>query len=328
MFDFSKISAEDINPDWILSRISSADIFTFYFGKFELNKAYSSKLRKDNNPSIGFYVGKKGQLIYNDFSTGEKLNCFSFVQKLYNLNFREALNLIASDFGLTSIRSKVPLQVFKDANELDIIQKKETIIQFIPDKWKDRHLKYWRLYEITKKELELENVFPVKNLFINKKEIKNINNDLQFAYVEKDVGVKIYTPYNKRIKHITNIPLSIPFGLKNLKYQSNTIYITKAKKDLIILKKFFTDVIATQNESESSISNETEELIKNFKNKIIIWDNDETGVNNCKKFNSRGYGYFNIPKEELKKGIKDIADYVEWYGLIGLEQLFLQKNLI
>ena len=335
MYDFSKIHAECINKNFLLSKVSEEQIFYYYFGKpFKLGDRYNSPFRKDKDPSTGFYINKSGILTYNDLRTGEKLDCVAFVAKLYNISYSQAIKRIAADFGLINSDAavKVDITSLKPIEGFDKEQKKETIIQIVPGKWDKRHLGYWRIYDINEDELKRERIYPVKELYINKTKIGNKDNNIRFAYLENYKGkeyLKIYTPDDKINKWISNIPLHIPFGLEDLDYSSDTIYITKSKKDLVLLKKLFKSVIATQNESASSLPPDVvEHLCNSFKNRIIIWDNDETGVENCKEFNSKGFGYFNIPiKEYNKYRIKDPSDYVQYYGIDALEELFKQKGI-
>lgn len=337
MFDFSKVYSCPINKSFLLSKLSEEAIFFYYFGKpFKLGERYSSPFRKDRNPSMGFYINKNGFLTCNDFRTGEKLDCVAFVSKLYNITYGEAIKKIAGDFGLISSEEgvKVSINSLKSLESFDRDFKKNTLIQIVPSKWEKRHLNYWKLYEITKEELIREKIYPVKELYINKVKIGNRGNYIRFAYLQQHEGknyFKIYTPDDTYgCKWFSNIPIFVPFNIDSLDYSNDTIYITKSKKDLVILKKLFKNVIATQNESESALNNETcSHLLEKFKKRIIIWDNDETGVENCKKFNEKGFDYFNIPYSEYEKyKIKDPSDYVRYYGLEALEELFKQKNII
>lgn len=329
MLDFSKIYSEPISRQFVLARLQESDIFYNYFGNFKIGDIYSSFFRKDSHPSTGFYINKSGKLIYNDLKTGEKLDCFAFVAKAYNISYGDAIKKVCRDFGLIASDNVIykPNPNFK----LDVEVKAKTIIQFVPDKWNVDNLSFWKQYDITKQELDRELVFPVSRLYINKKRI--FGSELRYAYLENfnnEEFVKIYSPYDKRMKWVTNIPLRVPFGMNQLPYKSDTVIITKSKKDLIVCKKLFTDVIATQNESESSLPKDIQDiLLSNYKNRIIFWDNDQTGVNNCTLLNEKGFGYFNIPKEEYEKfKIKDASDYVSYYGIDALAELFKEKNIL
>ncbi len=336
MYDFNKIKpAVNVSKEWLLSKVNDVEIFTYYHGAFKIGKVYSSVFRRDKNPSAGFFVNKVGRVIYKDFG-GDSYSCFAFVQKMFNCSFKDALYKIAEDFGLIDkSTNKVSKQVFIDAASVDTEAKKETIIQFIPDKWTKRHLDYWRLYEVTQEELERENVYPVKQLFINKTEIHNKENELRFAYVvqwEDKTGVKVYSPYSKTLKWLSSIPLNVPFGLHTFDWNANTdtVIVTKSLKDMICLRSIFPAVIGLQNESEGAFPEDLQEKLKErFKNRIVWFDSDEPGVTACKKFNDKGFGYFNIPNHYLQQyGIKDASDYIKFYGRESLIELLKEKKLL
>jgi len=336
-FDFSKVKVPIIiTKDFILKNLDDSYIFTYYFGSFKLGRAYNSFFDKgDQKPSTMFYLASNGRITYLDFRTGEKLDCFSFVQKLFGYTFKEALERIAADFGLIDSNTiKVSKKVLEEASKLDKEEKGQCLIQFEPDIWTRENLKFWRRGEITEEELVKERVYPIKKLYLNHQEIFNSLGIDRYAYPEeygdKQMGVKVYSPEDKQMKWLSSLPLQIPFGLNDLPYADNKIIIQKSKKDKLISQKFFTDVIATQNESEAALSDEVQTMIhRRYSHAIIIWDNDPTGVENCTKFNIKGFDYFNIPKIEYTKyGIKDCFDYVSHYGLEALEILFRGKGLI
>lgn len=339
MIDFSQVDAPvNVTREFILSRLSEEMIFFYYFGRFELGKVYPSKLRKDGNPSTGFYINKTGNIIYNDLKTGEKNNCFTFVSKLFQIPHRDALNKIALDFGLVSSKTIKPIaqSILDQGVEFDKELKKNTLIQFVPGQWTALRASYWAQYGLSIDDIKKGKIYPVDKLFLNKNEIRNLD-ELCFAYIVEEISkgkviatyIKIYSPYSTRMKWLSNIPITIPFGLNDLKYGTEHIAIAKANKDRLVLLKLIESVIGTQNESEAALPNElVRHLCFNFPRRTIIWDADEAGVTNCKKFNSKGFGYFNTPKELLDKDIKDVSDYVKAFGLKSLEQLLKQKGII
>lgn len=327
--DFSKIT-DKIDENFIFNRISAATIFSNYFGNFELGKIYSSPFRKDRRPSTGFYISKDGSLIFNDITTGEKLNCFRFVAKMYSINYYEALKMIAQDFGLvTGWRAKYDKnKIF----EVDLTIEKQTLIQFEPNNWTKPYLDYWSQYSIEEKDIRKDLIFPVKKLWLNKKEINC--KEIRFARIQPDsegeIKTKIYSPYSKEMKWISSIPLSLMFGMEELKFKSDTVIITKSFKDLQLLQTIHTDVVATQNESEASFTEENQNYLKEkYKHRVVFYDNDSPGVEACKKFNDKGFGYFNIPQEYYNMfGIKDASDFVEYYGKEELIKLLKQKQIL
>jgi len=342
MYDFGKVSPSvNLTTDWILSRISDAQIFFQYHGRFKLGVGCKSSLRKDENPSVTFFIGDSGRIIYWDFRDGKGMDCFAYVQALYNCSFKRSLEIIAEDFGLISKKGiKISPKLMAAANDLDRSVKRNTLIQFTKKPWQlgtGNNLSFWTLYELEQADLEREEVYAVDRLFLNKQEIITPPGVHRFAKCvryeengEEKVGVKIYSPYDLKMKWLSSIPLHVPFGLDKLQYQSNMVIVTKSFKDMMVLKKIFPDVIATQNESEAALPESViNQLNDSFDKKIIIFDNDETGINNSKKFNERGFGYFNIPNKQRERfGIKDCADYVKVYGLEELKNLLRAKNLL
>jgi hypothetical protein len=345
MIDLGKIDAPvQLTTEFILSKVSEEMIFFHYFGHFQLHKSYPSKLRADKTPSTGFFIHPvTGAILYNDMATGKKYNCFQFVAALHNTTFKDALRRIACDFGIINCNEKaIAANLLNQTIQFDRELKKETIIQFVPSEWQSHHIKYWKQYDIDIQDLKKNNVYPVAKLFVNKIEYKI--DELCFAYIVKEKQItdasgtrnyickeyiKIYQPHSKAMKWLSNVPIIVPFGLYELKYGTDHICIGKAQKDRMILLKFISSVIGSQNESESALPTSlVKHLCFNFPRRTIIWDADDTGVQNCKKFNSRGFGYFNTPKEFLEEGIKDVSDYVKAFGMKALEQLLIQKGII
>lgn len=335
MIDFSKIPPSNLTEEWLLNKISDSSIFRLYHGDFKIGKIYPSIFRKDNNPSCGFFIHKgTGALLYNDIAKGEKLNCIQFVMKLHGLKYYDAIRKIATDFGL--IEGEKPIvtkEWLLESNELEKDVKNETLIQFIPKPFTKEDLQYWAQYEITEQELTQENIFSVKELYLNKRHLPNFNNELRFAYpisLNGETKVKIYSPHSKKMKWLSSIPNDWCFGLNRLQFKSDTIFITKSRKDELVLKKIFTDVISVQNESEQSLPEHVMQFLnENYKHKIIVFDADPPGINACKKFNDKGFGYFNTPRTDYEKySITDPSDYVKAFSLDLLKEEFKKKNLL
>ncbi len=327
--DFSRVSVY-VDEQFVLSRLSESTIFSNYFGNFEMRKIYNSPFRRDKDPSTGFYMSRSGNIIFNDIKTGEKLNCFRFVGKLYGLkHYNEAVTKVAQDFGLIDGWAPKYDKTKVFTVEEDI--RKETLIQFQPAPWHKIYLDYWKQGDIMEEDIPKDKLFPVKKLWLNKKEIET--KEIRFAYLVEDghkTYTKIYSPNSTTMKWLSNIPLSIPFGMEELKGESDTIIIGKSFKDRLVLKKLFIDVIATQNESEAALTEAVQDQLRaRYNSRIIIWDNDKTGVENCTKFNDKGFGYFNIPKDYYTNfGIKDPFDFVSYYGIEELKKLFIEKGLL
>jgi hypothetical protein len=334
MFNFNKVqSPKKINRDFILSRISEAQIFGYYHGPFEIGQIYCSKLRRDRNPSCGFYISKAGKIIYNDLGRKDwSFDCFSFVEKLYNLSFSDAIKKIATDFGLvTGIQSPEVKKVVKQLKDFDKSFKKDTRIHFSTEPWNDDNLAFWKQYHITKQELEREGIYSIKKLFINDSPISNPNNENRYALTETikgDMRTKIYAPDSENLRWISNIPLDVPFGMTTLK-PAKFCFVAKAQKDRIILMKFLKSVIASQNESEGAMDSVSKSLLFNYQDVYLGWDPDEKGLSEMAALKEKGFTPLHLPIDQFEtEGIKDYADLCKEKGLGAVEQFLKQNNLI
>lgn len=332
MFDFNKVeSTVKIDKAFILSKLSDAQIFRYYFGHFDLNTSYKSKFIKDNTPSTGFYISKSGKLIYNHLNGKvDKMDCFAFVQHLFNLDFKGTVNKIAYDFGLVSGNpAPVNKKVLDDLVDFDRDHKKETKISIIAAKWTDTNSKFWSNHEISIDELKREGVYPIKKLFINEKPISNPNDFIRYALTterKKETLIKVYSPNPEdKFKWVNNIPLDHPFGIQTLNKTADYCVVTKSVKDMIILKKFFPAVIASQNESRSAISDSTmANLNRLFQFSCLAWDIDDTGLEAMTEMEEFGFVPMHLPIEFFEEGIKDFGDFVLKYGLKELDYIIQQ----
>lgn len=336
MFEFKNVKApERLNRDFILNRISDAMIMAYYHGEFKVGDVYHSKFRKDKKASCGFYISSSGKLIYNDMSTREKLDCFAFVQRLYNCDFKTSINIIAKDFGLISdTKSANAERVMEQMKHFDRKHKKRTKINFVAGKWTNNNLAFWNDYHINKDELVIENVFPIKKLYINEQFIPNKNESQRYALTTMHKGemlTKVYSPdADDSLKWVSSIPLEIPFGLSGLQFKSDFSLTTKAVKDMIIAKKFLTDVIASQNETLSAMSKKTvNSLFFNFDRNYVCWDNDETGYEGMDEMEKEGFIPARLDQSLLEHhGVKDLSDLAKSLGLNAVEEFFKKQQLI
>lgn len=315
---------------YILSKVDDYNIFRHYFGPFNVGDIYHSVFRTDRNKSTGFYMSKGGRLIYNDFATGDKLNCFDFVAKKFQLSEEEAYDKIMFDFG---IKGDNPHPVhLVELSKVDL-EKKEKLIQVRPDSWDERSLFFWNDYCITEKELIENSVYFVKDLYINGTLINNRENKLRYAYLLDDQDksyVKIYAPFDNDLKWISSIPNNKPFGLNELPKKSNILIITKSQKDRIIWKKYFTDVIATQNESRFALTDEDIFWMQdNYEYIYLNFDPDAAGQKAALQFRDEfGFKLITTPEKTYLEGIKDVADMVKAGGLKAFEEFLIYKKLL
>ena len=329
---------ETLTLKTVLSRVSQYDIYKYYLGHdFDFRKKYISPFREDKTPSLGFKYVSNGDIIYRDFGDDRyRGNIIKFMYQLYGLNYNEALKKIDEDLDLGILKPATGDKKFKiTLTKLPEFKEKDNVIQITTRSFTEEDIKYWWQYHISLKELIENDVYSIEKLWLNKVPFI-FKSNLRFAYLYDD-KFKIYQPYNKECKWITNTRNSYVSGIDLIKYkchtgiQDNKLIITKSKKDEIILKKFFKDVCSVQSEGTGSLTGETIEYLKKHygaKNIYIFFDSDQPGVKASKYYTDHGLNYVNIPRIYLYEGIKDCGDLVKEKGLDTLENYLRIKKLI
>lgn len=320
-----------LTREYLDSKIGDVNVFNFYFGDFQLDKSYNSVFRKDDKPSTGFYISKNGSIIYNDLTTGDKYDFIHFVMKLYDLNYYKAMQQIAIDFGLIEGERSTSKPAVIKAHRKTVAKKKDYVIT--TGKFKPYHLDYWKQYHITEDELKANNIKPVTGVTIDGYDLPLDPNELRFMYLftEDDKKYfKVYSPYSVDYKWFGNVPLHVPYGLDTLEFKSDTLVITKSVKDYLVLKKFFSDVIALQNESKSSIRKQIMEYLRTKYKFILVWfDADKAGKVAAEWYKTHYPGTEAVTTPDqcyTKHAIKDPSDFVKHYGLDIFEQYLKTFN--
>lgn len=327
-----------LSKELIYSKISSYDIFKFYMPNkdWQPNVVTLSPFRNEKNAS--FIIGPKGEggvMIFIDFADSSlKGDAFTFVQKIHNIpTFYETLVKIDKDFDLGFTTSSVTKRYKKIITSYDkpiIVQKDYSFIQVKTRKFTVRELDYWNDYYQDIEDLKNNNIFSVSEVYLNKKRIVIPNDELRFGYLY-DGRWKIYRPLSDRKwKWMpNNVPITAMDGLDDIK-DCHTAFITKSKKDYMVMKKIFPTVCAVQNEGAGCFSAENVEYIKaNSEKQILSFDSDEVGVKNSTSITKTfGFEYCNVPKEYLKDNINDWADLAKVHGLKVIEEYLINKQIL
>lgn len=121
---FNLTSTTNITKEFILSKVSEEEIFEHYGIKVQKG-LFCSKLRVDKRPTVSFYRNKSGRLIMHDFGDSSFIDCFAYVQLLFNTSYYMALQIIANDFNLIS-RPDIPINKAKIKYSGTKIDKSET----------------------------------------------------------------------------------------------------------------------------------------------------------------------------------------------------------
>mgnify|MGYP006276510611 CR=1 FL=1 len=320
----------------ILSRISEYDIFRFYMPHrdWKINRVTYSPFRSENNPS--FMIGNKlGYLMFIDYAdTSMRGDCFNFVQMLHNLSsVSDALKMIDRDFGLglsTGVMTGEYKKIIAEYKQPEI-EKRYSLIQVKVRKFTQEELAYWNQYHQDIQDLRDNNIYSIKDLYLNKQKFPLLETELRFGYLYEGQYWKIYRPFaDKKKKWMpNNVPITAMDGKDDVK-NCSVAFINKSKKDYMVMKKVFPCSCAVQNEGLGCFSHENVEYLKaNSDRQILSFDADDVGVQNSKQITEMfDFEYANVPRQYLAEGIKDWADLAKAHGLQAIENYLKNKNLL
>jgi len=328
MVDLNKHVSKPLVTKAVLDiELKDSEIYCFYMNtdSINLNSAMSSPLREDPTPSFGFFLNKRGNIIYNDFVNGGG-DCYKFVKEFFAYSqWYDVYSQIAIDFNLDKkykcsnnlLNNENKNKVKYDAN-IQILKKKKCKISVNKRIWEVHDLNYWNKFNINKVMLIKYRVFPLKYIFINNKPIAADKN--AYVYIESKDGLithKIYQPYSK-FKWITDNDNSVWQGWEQLSLNGNILIITKSLKDVMSIKSTTGyDAIALQNEKAKPKDNIIEQLKGRFTKIFILFDNDYDKKENWGQINakeiSRNHMITNIVINKEYKS-KDFSDLVNNHG--------------
>lgn len=325
----------------IFSKVSEEQVFRFYYPyKFELNKPCLSCFKQEKNPSM--IIGNKsqsGSIIFKSFNSNNQGDCVNFVMQFFGIDYFEALNKIAEDFGLVEesgakyerVISSIP--VVKEAKP-----RPSPEIKVMIRKFNKEELRYWSDYYQDLEDLKSENIYVPKAIWFNKQKVNVLSTELTFCYYYPDIDKwKIYKPFaTKSKKWFSNVPFTHIEHLDSIANCDLTI-ANKSKKDYLVLRKALgiSCIVTTQAEdvscwTESSIS----KLKENSKIQYCSADNDTKGVSYSWLMTERyGFRHINVPYNipDLRKKGKFITDWADWardYGLEVVTNHFKNKGII
>lgn len=328
IIDFDNLS---INKEYILARVSEAEIFQHYLKQdFQLGKLYKSPLRdNDSNPNFNIYNSSNG-LRYKDFGYTAG-NCFEFVRNLYNCSYTTCLQIIANDFDLAK-KSKV--QVLQDRKinpvieELDRFQKK-----IIPVRraWKKLDFDYWNSYHIPLINLNKERIYACNYVYLKTNPDtmfiwgQHLDNDPIYCY-DFINNHKCYRPLttNKKSKWISTANMYDIQGLSTLPKKGELLVIASSMKDKLVSNVLGYNAIAPHGEGYIIPEKIMDYLWACFDNIVVMYDNDEAGRISTEKFvkNNPGISPIFLPKDAEK----DISDHAKIRGIEEASKLM--KKLI
>lgn len=324
MINLNELTYNTLSRELILSKVSDYQIFAYYIPDMELSTAICSPLRNDGVPSFSvFYASGLDKLLFRDFATKEKGDCFVFVSKLFSIDYYQALQRVAYDFGLvkeslSADQKKKILPKHKDYKKI-----KHVHIGIKHQDFTLKDIRYWKTFGISVDTLARYNVFSCKYIFINDSIIAVDNaKSPAYAYLEHKDGkytYKIYQPFNKEQRFISNVDKSVWQGWTQLPERGNKLIITKALKDVMAITEVTgIPAVAMQAETTDPKPHIIDQLKSRFKKVYLLYDNDfNKEVNWGRKYGQQIATNFNLKQIEIddKYQSKDFSDMIKDHGI-------------
>ena len=298
------------------------------YGKFKptLNPCY-----EDTSPSLSVYEGYEDYWFHKDFGgspDGKEYSgdCFDFVAQLYNLDvrkdFAKVMEIIAERLGIKLVVEDLNINLIEDSA---LVRDGYELTYDGNDKGVAKAHEYFSKYGITEAILKQYRVgavtsyLQIKNGEVQQKKMFNTViafEDLWF--------VKFYCPDPKKsFWFLGKKDKEHVFGYKQIfrrahktpsKKLGDTIIITGGEKDVMTLASLGFDAI-TLNSETANVPSWLLDFLENFERVILLYDNDDTGIQMTKKLFEKYKRRLNIsiyilPEELRSFGGKDISDYI------------------
>jgi hypothetical protein len=339
MFDLNK-EKQLISKSEILKYFNELEIFQHYIeDEVSLGKLILSPLRREKNPSFGFFVGEGNEVCFNDFKLG-KGDFIQFLRLRDGLTYFEALSKVANDFNLQDdYVCKIYPKSASDKDKVRIV-KDDMLSKYTgyylgkkAREWQSHDVLFWRQYGIGKQTLEFFNVQPISFIFIGDKCFPA--DKYTYCFIEMKDGIetyKIYQPFNENYKWINNHNNSVWQGWTQLPEKGETLIITKSLKDVMCLYEVAKlPAIAMQSENVLPKRHIFEQLKSRFTDIELLYDNDfDKNPNWGRIFADKFATEFGLVDSFIpsKYESKDFSDLVKNFGKEIANEILFRETLL
>lgn len=252
-----------------------SDIYSYYFGGFNIGNKVRSPFRRDSVPSLIFYT-------YNDsvkwrdygLSTQEGNDPVAFVMHLFDVTEKEACNMIWEEMveGCNIPKRKKTIDFKKQKIPL-VVTTKEL---------EDFELEYWNRAMVKKPLLDFYKIKSVASASISDINVfESVKGDPAFYYTFSDGAFKTYRPLtnNKSAKFRGKGNGKVMEGWEQLPFKGQHLIINKSLKDTIVCRNI--GILSTNPTGEGSIDyirTKIREINARFTNVYILFDPDKAGI--------------------------------------------------
>ena len=307
-----------VSLDDILSKVTEADILSYYLGVTEVPCIINSPLRQDRRPSFGLYSSDGIRIFYIDLATKDSGGLFDLLGKMWNCGFKEVLSKINEDIskfcGGVSIHSYTPCTIRSTSS-----YNKDTDLQCKVRDWRSYDIEYWASYGITLEWLKYAEVYPISHKIVIKDGHRYVfgADKYAYAYVEHKEGkvtLKIYQPFNKAgykwsNKHDKSV---ISLWTKVPEYGDKICICSSLKDALCLWANTNIPSLSIQGEGYNMSDTAISALKRRYKEIYILLDNDEAGLKDGLSL-SESTGFTNVVLPKFEGG-KDISDAFKILG--------------
>lgn len=273
---------------------------------------------KDSNPSMHIYYNLQSrQYRYKCFSTGKGGSAIDMLMLLWNVDYAAAALRITADYEKYISSGKTGKRDIKPPSKWEFSN-------ITTRDWNTNDVKYWKPYNIGSRLLEHYNVKPLKSYRMTRIEHDNIQQftvigDNIYGYFNSDGKLcKIYQPKNKDRKFF-KVQDYIQ-GIDQMTMKKPYLVICSSLKDGMCLRSLGVQVDIIVPDSENTML--PDQLIGLYKKKyeaiITMFDNDEAGIRNMKKYKEQ----YDIPFALLKLE-KDVSDSVALHGVEKVKNMLV-----
>lgn len=346
MSNFSFVSDNDLNrrgfisKESILEIVSQEDIFKLVFPSIPDEYDYiTSPFRKDNNPGCWFHYNVDSKLRFVDFGNSAKINgismnnidCFDAVQIYYRLRDFYATLKFIYDKLIVGKNIELEKRILIENRK----QKKPVKLLTEARPFEQRDLNFWFRFGILKAHLIEDRTFPLSRfhaLNTKKGDFSSTCYDLAYGFNNFPEGrKKLYFPLREKSnRFLTTCRKNDIGGIDTLAPCGRQLIISKSYKDWRVLKNMGKHTVWFQNEGMIPDIDKLTMLVKRFKEVIVFFDNDSTGIQASIEvsnlINSLFVGKAKalwLPELLLKENITDPSDFYSCKGKNNLGNFLL-----
>lgn len=278
-----------------------------------------------NEKTGSFYVNTEFPYGSHCFGCGFSSNVIGMLKEKHNLSYQEAINYVEN----------LKIDLNKPVEHKKIKESKPLVVDWIEQKFTDKHKQYFDDYELDESFLNSMDIYALKTLAINKRIVKNPSDWYSFVYFAVDINqIKVFNLGKSVTKadkwKSYNIPLDYLWYYYRFKdTKCDNLMIVKSNKDASVLSKLGYCCLVTQNESASTLIKNKDKIEAICDKPIIIYGSDDQGkqasIDANKVLNWR---YFNTKNKYLKMySVNDVAGLTKTYNLKKLKEELKNKGL-